>query len=91
MHGVFARYHRRGIELKGYGAATDDIVVRRGSINREVARLDSGRIHWSEYGDNKISQLRRDRYCHRAAGYRSLNTAPHWALVLDSKLELQSL
>ena len=59
IHEVWPLYHRRGIEVEGYGDATttDGIVIRRGSINPEVARLDSGRIHWSAHVDNKISQL----------------------------------
>ena len=36
------------------------IVVRRSLINGEVARLDSERIYWSAYGDNKISRLGKD-------------------------------
>ena len=57
MHGVLALYHRRGIEMEGYAEATDAVAVRRGSINREVARLDTGRLHWSADADNKISHL----------------------------------
>jgi hypothetical protein len=43
--------------MEGYACAKDAVVVRRGSINREVARLDSDRLHWSVDVDNKISQL----------------------------------
>ena len=62
IHEVWALYHRRGIEAEGYGPSTttDRVAVRRDPINREVARLDTGRIHWSAHADNKISQLGKD-------------------------------
>ena len=39
--------------------ATDD-AVRRDSINREVARLETDRIHWGAHENDKISQLSKD-------------------------------
>jgi len=62
IHEVHALSHRRGIEMECYFHSTtaDDVAVRRDPINREVARLDSARIHWSAHIGNKISQLRKD-------------------------------
>ncbi len=62
IHEVQALSHRRSSELEGYGqpTTTDHVAVRRDPINPEVARLDSGRIHWSAHVDNKISQLGKD-------------------------------
>jgi len=60
FHEVHALSHRRGIEMERYSTTADDVAVRRDPINGEVARLNSGRIHWSAHVDNKISQLRKD-------------------------------
>lgn len=61
IHRVLPRYYRRGIEVESYiRSTTTEDAVRRDSINREVARLETGRIHWSAHENDKIRQLSKD-------------------------------
>ena len=56
MHGVLALYHRRGIEMEGYACAGDAVLVRRGSINREIGRLDSVLVDRVRQVDNELDR-----------------------------------
>src|SRR5215510_5027692 len=47
MHRVLTLSHRGRVEVELYAkAAMEYKGVRRSSVNLEIARLDSGRIHW---------------------------------------------
>src|SRR5258705_5568813 len=59
MHGVAAQHHRRGVEDEGDGEViwADAVVVSRSSINRKIARLNSGWVNRFAKVDNKDSRL----------------------------------
>ena len=60
MHRLLALVlYGRGIEVEGYGEITigDDVIVRRDSINSEIARLNAARIHRIAKVDNEVRRL----------------------------------
>jgi hypothetical protein len=87
MHGVVALHHRRGVEDEGDGEViwADALVVRRSSINRKIARLNSGRVNRFTKVDNEDSRLgeyhtgtgagHRTGLCQRRTGSRRLPEA----------------
>jgi len=72
MHGIAALYHRRGVEDEGNGEAiwADDVVVRRDSINRKIARLDTGRVNRFAKVDSEVSRLG-EYHAGTGAGHRT--------------------
>jgi hypothetical protein len=69
MHGVLARYHRRGVEVEEYGVlpAYHDHTVRRSAVHREIACLKSCLINGITQPDCEV----RWRTTHN-------NTATRW-------------
>ena len=59
MHGVVAQHHRRGVvgEFNREVAVYYGSVVRRSSINRKIARLNSGRVNRFTKVDIEDSRL----------------------------------
>ena len=59
VHGIVAQHHRRGVEGEGNAQviSADRFRVRRSSINRKIARLNSARVNRFTKVDNEDSRL----------------------------------
>jgi len=71
-HRVLPTDYRGAVEVEGYGKVTiaDDIAVRRGPINREIARLDGGWVC-------RITEI--DRELRWRSAHNSTSTGGNWS------------
>jgi len=78
MHGVEARYHGGGVEVKRYRVfVCYDKRVRWGLVDHQIGRLDGHGVNWLTHFDNEISG-RKDNKPTDWAGYRATFSRYWW-------------